>query len=180
MTLSGRRVVVVGGTSGMGLGAVRAAASAGAEVIAAGRRTAAERGAVESGDHPVRQLVLDVTDEKAVRKAFEDIGKLDHLFVTATPKAPSEPFFDQDVAAARQFMNGKFFGSWACARYAAPRMPAGGSITFLTGCASIRPPRARPPGPFHSCRRLRRRAARGAIDRPSCGRDHFLVSSNPP
>ncbi len=36
-------------------------------------------------------------------------------------------------------MNGKFFGSWACARHAAPRMRAGGSITFLTGGAAIRP-----------------------------------------
>lgn len=33
----------------------------------------------------------------------------------------------------------KFFGSWACARYAAPRMPAGGSITFLTGGVAVRP-----------------------------------------
>lgn len=38
-------------------------------------------------------------------------------------------------------MNGEFFGSWACARYAAPHMRAGGSITFLTGVASIRPRR---------------------------------------
>src|SRR5262245_23054079 len=36
-------------------------------------------------------------------------------------------------------MTGKFFGSWACARYAAPHIRPGGSITFLTGCASIRP-----------------------------------------
>jgi NAD(P)-dependent dehydrogenase (short-subunit alcohol dehydrogenase family) len=74
--LRGQRVVVVGGTSGMGLGAVRAAVSAGAEVIAAGRRTAAERAVVESGDHPVRQLVLDITDETAIREVFEEIGSL--------------------------------------------------------------------------------------------------------
>jgi NAD(P)-dependent dehydrogenase (short-subunit alcohol dehydrogenase family) len=38
MTLAGRRVVIVGGTSGMGLATVRAAAAQGAEVVAAGRR----------------------------------------------------------------------------------------------------------------------------------------------
>ena len=38
MTLAGARVVVVGGTSGMGLATARAAAAQGADVVAAGRR----------------------------------------------------------------------------------------------------------------------------------------------
>jgi NAD(P)-dependent dehydrogenase (short-subunit alcohol dehydrogenase family) len=32
-------------------------------------------------------------------------------------------------------------GSWSCARYAAPRIRAGGSIIFVTGAAVVRPPR---------------------------------------
>jgi NAD(P)-dependent dehydrogenase (short-subunit alcohol dehydrogenase family) len=36
-------------------------------------------------------------------------------------------------------MDGKFFGSWACARYAAPVLAAGGSITFLSGGLAVRP-----------------------------------------
>src|SRR5437660_1696955 len=99
VTLSGQRVVVVGGTSGMGLATVRAA------------------------------LELGV----------DDIGTLDHLFVSASPGAPG-PFLEQDLAAARSFVDGKLLGSWTCARYAAPRMPAGGSITFITGAAVVRPP----------------------------------------
>ena len=47
----------------------------------------------------------------------------------------------KDLTAARSFVDGKLLGSWACARYAAPSMPAGGSITFVTGCAVVRPPR---------------------------------------
>jgi len=133
--LDGQRVVVVGGTSGMGLGAVRAATAAGAEVIVGGRRplTARER----SGP---QHIVMDVTEESSVQAAFETIGPLDHLLVTAAP-APGSwgPFLEQDVASARSYLDAKLFGSWACARHAAPRMPAGGSITFLTGCAAIRP-----------------------------------------
>jgi NAD(P)-dependent dehydrogenase (short-subunit alcohol dehydrogenase family) len=134
-TLDGQRVVVIGGTSGMGLGAVRAARDAGAEVIVGGRRalTARER----SGPADV---VVDVTDEASVRAAFEAIGALDHLLVTAAPAPGSGgSFLEQDVASARRYLDAKLFGSWACARHAAPRMPAGGSITFLTGCAAIRP-----------------------------------------
>jgi NAD(P)-dependent dehydrogenase (short-subunit alcohol dehydrogenase family) len=139
--LDGRRVVVVGGTSGMGRGAVTAAADAGAEVIAAGRRAAGERDAV-AGAGRVEQAVVDMADEASVQALFEDVDRLDHLLVTAAP-SPGSPgaFLEQDVAAARRYLDGKLLGSWACARYAAPRMPAGGSITFLTGAAAVRPSR---------------------------------------
>lgn len=138
--LRGQRVVVVGGTSGMGLGAVLAAARAGAEVVVAGRRPVAERDVLQPEGVRLEHAVVDVTDEASVRTMFDGIDKLDHLFVTASPRTGSRgAFLDQDVAAAQEFMNGKFFGSWACARYAAPRMPPGGSITFLTGGAAVRP-----------------------------------------
>jgi NAD(P)-dependent dehydrogenase (short-subunit alcohol dehydrogenase family) len=133
--LSGQRVVVVGGTSGMGLATVRAAAAQGAEVVAAGRRALDDREPIEG----VRQAEVDVTDEASVRALFDGVGSVDHLFVSASPGSPG-PFLEQDLAAARTFVDGKLLGSWACARYAAPRMPAGGSITFVTGVAAVRPP----------------------------------------
>src|SRR5262245_60263567 len=139
--LQGKRVVVVGGTSGMGLGAARAAAMAGAEVIVAGRRATTSR-AVEANAIAFRHSLVDVTDESSVRALFDEIGELDHLFVSATPPSGAPgAFLEQDVAGAQEVMNGKFFGSWACARYAAPNMRTGGSITFLTGCVSVRPRR---------------------------------------
>jgi len=133
--LSGQRVVVAGGTSGMGLAAVRAAAAMGAEVIAAGRRPVAGREPIPG----VRQAAADVTDEESVRRLFGEVGELDHLLVTASPGRPGA-FGGQDLAAARSFMDGKFFGSWMCARYAAPHLRARGSITFVTGGAVVRPP----------------------------------------
>jgi NAD(P)-dependent dehydrogenase (short-subunit alcohol dehydrogenase family) len=136
MTLAGARVVVVGGTSGMGLATARAAAAQGADVVAAGRRPVEGRAPIEG----VRHAQVDVTDEASVRALFDGLGSLDHLFVSSSPGAPG-PLLEQDLAAARTFVDGKLLGSWACARYAAPLMPAGGSITFVTGCAVIRPPR---------------------------------------
>jgi NAD(P)-dependent dehydrogenase (short-subunit alcohol dehydrogenase family) len=138
-SLQSRRVVIVGGTSGMGLAAARAAVQAGAEVIVAGRRPVSERTAAEGETHITHEIV-DFTDEASVKAMFERIGTLDHLFITAAPKPGTwGAFLDQDVAGAQQYMNAKFFGSWACARWAAPRMPADGSITFLTGGAAVRP-----------------------------------------
>jgi len=141
MSLSGQRIVVVGGTSGMGLATVRAAAALGAEVIVAGRRPVTERPSLDPGSAgPVDQQVVDVTDEASVQALFAHVGPFDHLLVTATAGTPG-PFLAQDVTAARSFMDGKFFTSWACARYAAPLLPPGGSITFVTGAAVERPPR---------------------------------------
>jgi NAD(P)-dependent dehydrogenase (short-subunit alcohol dehydrogenase family) len=136
MSLAGRRVVVVGGTSGMGRATVRLAAELGAEVVAAGRRSLDDRAVTEG----VRQAQVDVTDESSVRALFDGIGELDHLFVSSAPGTPG-PFLEQDLAAARTFLDGKVLGSWSCARYAAPRIRAGGSITFVTGAAVVRPPR---------------------------------------
>jgi NAD(P)-dependent dehydrogenase (short-subunit alcohol dehydrogenase family) len=87
----------------------------------------------------VAQAEVDVTDEPSVRALFGGLGTLDHLFVSASPGAPG-PFLEQDLTAARAFIDGKLLGSWTCARYAAPLMRAGGSITFVTGVAVVRPP----------------------------------------
>jgi len=133
--LAGQRVVVVGGTSGMGLATVRAALAQGADVIAAGRRPLARREPAAGA----RQEMVDVTDEESVRALFQNAGELDHLLVTASPGSPGA-FLAQDLADARSYMDGKFFGSWTCARFAAPRLRARGSITFVTGGAVDLPP----------------------------------------
>ena len=136
MKLDGQRIVIVGGTSGMGRATARAAAGLGADVVAAGRRPVNEREYIDG----VRELVVDVVDEASVQALFDQVGAIDHLLVTATAGTPG-PFLDQDVAAARSFMDGKFFSSWACARYAAPHLRPDGSITFVTGGAVVRPPK---------------------------------------
>lgn len=122
----------------MGLGAVRAAAGLGADVIVAGRRASAVREVAGSVAGNVVPATVDVTDERSVRELFAGLGKLDHLFVTASPGSPGA-FLEQDVRAAQEYMNGKFFGSWACARYAAPLLETGGSMTFLSGGLAVRP-----------------------------------------
>jgi len=134
-TMEGQRVVVVGGTSGMGLATVRATAALGASVVAAGRRPLAQREPIAG----VEAAEVDVTDHESVEQLFRSVGELDPLLVTASPGKPGA-FVEQDVATARSFMDGKFFGGWTCARYAVPGLRSTGSITFVTGGAVVRPP----------------------------------------
>jgi NAD(P)-dependent dehydrogenase (short-subunit alcohol dehydrogenase family) len=138
LSLSGKKVVVVGGKTGIGLGIARAAYAAGASVTVASRRITAV------GERPdlahFEQVSLDICDEAAVREAFDSIGPFDHLAVTAGPDLGSwGAFMDGDMRGVRSYVENKFLGSWACARYAAPHLRAGGSITFLTGGLAARP-----------------------------------------
>ena len=45
---------------------------------------------------------------------------------------------DPDMRGVRSYLEGKFLGTWACARHAVPHLKAGGSMTFLTGGAGAR------------------------------------------
>ncbi len=131
---------MVGGKTGMGLGIAQAAHAAGASVTVASRRSASPEERPDLA--PFDQISLDVRDEAAVRYAFETIGPLDHLLVTAAPDLGTQGgFMDEDTRGVRGYMEGKFFGSWACARHAAPRLAPRGSITFLTGGTGARPKR---------------------------------------
>jgi len=137
-SLSGKKVVVVGGKTGIGLGVARAALAAGASVLVASRRVASRQDRPDLADF--EQVGLDMRDEDSVRAAFDTIGAFDHLVVTAAPDLGTwGNFMDDDMGGARSYLEGKFLGSWACARHAAPYLKENGSITFLSGGLAVRP-----------------------------------------
>jgi NAD(P)-dependent dehydrogenase (short-subunit alcohol dehydrogenase family) len=70
---AGSRVLVVGGTGGIGLAIARAFAGLGAEVTATGA-AAAELEAAREVAAELRLAVLDVTDEAAVRALADGFG----------------------------------------------------------------------------------------------------------
>ena len=84
LTLRGQRVVVIGGTSGIGLAVAEAALADGAEVVVASSDAAKVEAAAAArlGDG-ARGEVVDVKDEASVAAFFERLGALDHLVFTA-------------------------------------------------------------------------------------------------
>ena len=138
LNLVGKKVVIVGGKTGIGLGIALGAQAAGATVVVASRRVASAESRPDLAGF--EQVSLDMRDESTVRSAFEAIGPFDHLVVTAAPDIGTwGGFMDADMAGVRSYMEGKFLGTWACARYAAPKLRAHGSITFLSGGMATRP-----------------------------------------
>ncbi len=136
MSLAGKRVMVVGGSSGIGLAAARRLAGAGARVIVVGRaedklaRVKAEIG----GDVEIR--AADLADEAAARRLFDGIGPLEHLVITAGGNPAWGPFLELEPGRLRAAFEGKFWPYFHAARYGAPRLAKDGSILFVTGGAS--------------------------------------------
>ena len=134
MSLKGKKIVVVGGSSGIGLSTAEMAKREGADVIVASRN-AARLGAVAEKLNAVA-IAADVTDDNSVANLFHNTGPVDHVVVTAA-QLRTGPFKTVSMDDVRATMDSKFWGAWRVARTAEFRQ--GGSLTLVSGYLSIRP-----------------------------------------
>jgi NAD(P)-dependent dehydrogenase (short-subunit alcohol dehydrogenase family) len=134
MSLKGKKVVVVGGSSGIGLATAELAKAAGAEVIIASR--SAEKLKAAADKIGVKAIAVDVTNDDSVVNLFRASGPVDHVVVTAA-QLKTGPFKTVAMEDVRATMEGKFWGAWRVAR--AAEINAGGSITLVSGFLSVRP-----------------------------------------
>jgi NAD(P)-dependent dehydrogenase (short-subunit alcohol dehydrogenase family) len=139
MSLTNKRVVIIGGTSGIGLATAHAAIDAGAEVIIASRRQSSIDAALGELSADTTGRALDVLDTAAVQAFFEKVGEFDHLAYTAGEPL-SLMFVDGiNIDQARGFFQVRFFGALNAVSIAAKQIRGGGSITLTSGSARTRP-----------------------------------------
>ena len=139
MHFTGKRIVVIGGTSGIGLATAKMASEHGAEVVIASRDSAKlERAKVEIGGK-VEGHQLNVTDESQVKAFFDKVGQFDHL-TTPGSSVSGGPFLTTDTAVAKADFDSKFWGQYYAAKYGSPKIRPGGSIIFFSGIYGTRPP----------------------------------------
>lgn len=141
MELTNRKIIVVGGSSGMGLAVVRAALTRGAEVFAVGRSAERLEQAISElgGENRVKTIAADVTHEDDVRRLFETVGRFDHLVVTAASNLTYPTIQELDLDAARRTIDAKLVAALLLAKHAAAHIDPHGSITFTAGIAAERP-----------------------------------------
>src|SRR5215467_6918030 len=127
--LVGQTVVVIGGTSGIGLETARRARAEGAEVILTARdperlrRVGEELGA--------RTAAFDATDFGRLAKFFDELPKpIDHVLVTG-PGPYYAPLADFDVDKARRDVDAHLMLPLIVARSAARKVRAGGTLLFM-------------------------------------------------
>jgi NAD(P)-dependent dehydrogenase (short-subunit alcohol dehydrogenase family) len=136
--LAGQTVVVIGGSSGIGLETARRASAEGAKLILTGRSPEhLERAAGEV--HPLSTAAFDATDPAQVKKFFASLPTpIDHIMVTA-----GEPSYgriiDHDYAQARSALTEHLLLFIEVARYAASAVRAGGALIFMGSAGNRRP-----------------------------------------
>jgi NAD(P)-dependent dehydrogenase (short-subunit alcohol dehydrogenase family) len=135
-TLRNKTVVVVGGSSGMGLAVAQGSVDSGARVVIASRSQAKLTAAADRIGKEVHWQVVDTTDEAAVADLFGRLGVIDHLVIPGS-SVRTGPLRELPLADAQFTMQSKFWGPYLCARYA--RIHPGGSIIFFSGILSRRP-----------------------------------------
>lgn len=145
--LAGQRVVIVGGTSGIGLATAGLALAQGAKVVVASRSAERLKAAKAELGPNVEALRLDATKGKDVAAFFKKIGKFHHLAVLVPaaddPRVQRKlgPLARTDLSTAHQVMENKFWTSVTCAQAALPYLARKGSITF---CSGVSPRKALP------------------------------------
>jgi NAD(P)-dependent dehydrogenase (short-subunit alcohol dehydrogenase family) len=136
ISLHGQQVLVVGGSSGIGLATAKMAVAAGAHVTIAGRSEARLELAVQSLGHGVVGRPLDAGDDKSVAAFFADGKAWDHV-VASTGAGGRGRIADITMDDALKAMNGKF---WAYVRVArAAKIVSGGSLTMVSGLYGSKP-----------------------------------------
>ncbi|MFT3728782.1 MAG: SDR family oxidoreductase [Terricaulis sp.] len=139
-TLSGARVVVIGGASGVGFAVAHAAQAAGAAVVVGSSQAPRVAEAAARLGEGTRGVAVDVKDEASVAAFFEQAGAFDHLVFTAGDWGHMfGATRDLDVEASKARMEVRFWGAARAAKYAIRQIAKEGSITLTGGMLAHRP-----------------------------------------
>ena len=139
MRLDKQRVLVLGGSAGLGLATAQAAAAEGASVVIVSSRQERLDGALASLPAGSMGFAVDLSLEKNIKTFFDAAGDFDHLVYTAGENLHLSPLEATELSSARQFFNVRFWGAAASVRYGAPHIRPGGSIGLVGGIAGARP-----------------------------------------
>ena len=136
--LVGQTVVVIGGTSGMGLETARLARAEGAKLILVARNR-------EQLDVVSRELgaqstaAFDATDFDQLSKFFDGIATpIDHVMVTG-PGPYYAPLAEFDFEKAHRDVEAHLFLPIHVAGHAAKKVRAGGTLIFMSGTGGRHP-----------------------------------------
>ena len=136
--LAGRSIVVIGGSSGIGLATARLAQQQGAAVTIAGRNEERLRSALAELGGAARAAAVDASDERSVARFFSEVEHADHVVVLAGEQ-PVGLLAEADSASFRRAMDARFWSAVHVCKYAPARMAEAGSITLCSGVVAHKP-----------------------------------------
>jgi NAD(P)-dependent dehydrogenase (short-subunit alcohol dehydrogenase family) len=137
--LKGKKVVIIGGSSGIGLATAKSVVSKGGNVIVVSSNQERINKALQEIGTESTGHAIDVTNETQVKNLFEKIGSFDHLVFTAGENLILSNVADTTLDDAKNYFNIRYWGAFTAVKYAAPFIKSAGSIVLTSGIASNRP-----------------------------------------
>ncbi|ATI52877.1 SDR family oxidoreductase [Bacillus cereus group sp. BfR-BA-01445] len=142
-TLKGSRIVIIGGSSGIGFATAEQAIEQGAHAIIAGRSKEKLMVAQEViNNNHLQTYVLDNQDTNQLQDFFKKVGNFDHLFTPGASYTLGPITATNDIAES-SFI-GKFWPQYYAVKYAIPFLSNSGSIVLMSGAFSQRPLKGAP------------------------------------
>lgn len=136
--LENQKVIITGGSSGIGLAVAKMVVACGVKVILVARNAQKLEAAQKEVGKNCETVVLDVTDEQAVKTFFDQQSEIHHL-ITAAAGTLRGNVADLDTQAARNLFESKYWGQYHCVKYAIPKMAQNGSVVLFSGWISRKP-----------------------------------------
>jgi NAD(P)-dependent dehydrogenase (short-subunit alcohol dehydrogenase family) len=137
--LSEKRIVVLGGSSGIGLSVAQQAVAQGATAIIASSDAHRVKQAFATLVGKVEGRTLDLSKERDIQNFFQEIGEFDHLVFTAGDTLQLNMLEATDLTKARHAFELRYWAALAAVKYGRPHIRKDGSIVLTTGIAGQRP-----------------------------------------
>lgn len=137
--LNNKSVVILGGSSGLGFAAAKAAAQEGASVVIVSSNQKRISAALALLPKDTIGFSVDLSKEENIKVFFEQIGNFDHLIYTAGENISMNMIDDVDIENAKDFFTIRFWGVVAAIKYGKAYLKEGGSITLMSGNFGQRP-----------------------------------------
>lgn len=136
--LENKRIVIIGGSSGIGFAIAKLAINEKAHVIIVSRSQEKLAYAKKRLGNDVEISTIDMRNENELERVFKEIGKFDHLQIPAS-EVETGPFLELPIETAKNSFESKFWGPYMAVKQAVPYLNKEGSITLFSGALGQRP-----------------------------------------
>lgn len=135
-SLAGKKILVVGGSSGIGLAVAKQVYEIGAQVVIASR-SAFERHEMLSGavGEGIETISFNITSDFETKSLINSVQQIDHLVITVRPDIKSALFQETKVDNVKEAFESKFWGPYRLIQAVRDHINPGGSIIMTTGIA---------------------------------------------
>lgn len=138
-TLASKKVIIMGGSSGLGLATAQAAAADGAKVLIVSSNQQRIDNALKTLPENSKGFAVSLDKEENIKTFFAGIGNFDHLVYTAGENISMSMVDDTEIEKGKDFFTIRFWGAFAAIKYGKAYINEGGSINLMSGNFGGRP-----------------------------------------